>query len=251
MPGDLVGEGPPAQLGLDAEHKHDVAARGRRGVRLVGGPRDAPGVPVGQVHLGPGGLEVVVLLGIDARPSARRPTARSGGGRRGWRRRRRRSSRRRPRSSSGSVSAGRRLQTTCSIARDAIGRAPITLCWRGRVRSGRCSSLRSVADAVRVRRPGPGGKPSRKGCARARSASRRPAPSGTTGRSTSRSSPSASGCRSSTTRSRPLGARARRGGTALATAVAADPVLEDRDGNPFRLSSLHGRKVLLVAWASW
>jgi hypothetical protein len=41
------------------------------------------------------------------------------------------------------------------------------------------------------------------------------------------------------------------GGTALATADAADPVLIDRDGNPFRLSSLHGRKVLLVAWASW
>jgi hypothetical protein len=41
------------------------------------------------------------------------------------------------------------------------------------------------------------------------------------------------------------------GGTALASEVAADPVLMDRDGNPFRLSSLHGRKVLLVAWASW
>jgi hypothetical protein len=41
------------------------------------------------------------------------------------------------------------------------------------------------------------------------------------------------------------------GGTALASAVAADPDLVDRDGNPFRLSSLHGRKVLLVAWASW
>ena len=40
-------------------------------------------------------------------------------------------------------------------------------------------------------------------------------------------------------------------GTALASAVAADPELMDRDGNPFRLSSLHGRKVLLVAWASW
>ena len=40
-------------------------------------------------------------------------------------------------------------------------------------------------------------------------------------------------------------------GAALASAAAADPVLEDRDGNPFRLSSLHGRKVLLVAWASW
>ena len=37
----------------------------------------------------------------------------------------------------------------------------------------------------------------------------------------------------------------------LSSAAAADPVLADRDGNPFLLSSLHGRKVLLVAWASW
>jgi hypothetical protein len=41
------------------------------------------------------------------------------------------------------------------------------------------------------------------------------------------------------------------GGHTLATAAAPDPILEDRDGNPFRLSALHGRKVLLVAWASW
>lgn len=41
------------------------------------------------------------------------------------------------------------------------------------------------------------------------------------------------------------------GGQTLATAVAADPVLQDHHGNPFRLSALHGRKVLLVAWASW
>ena len=41
------------------------------------------------------------------------------------------------------------------------------------------------------------------------------------------------------------------GGRALTTATAADPELIDRDGNPFRLSSLHGRKVLLVAWASY
>jgi hypothetical protein len=41
------------------------------------------------------------------------------------------------------------------------------------------------------------------------------------------------------------------GGRALTTAVAADPLLIDRDGNPFRLSALHGRKVLLVAWASY
>ena len=40
-------------------------------------------------------------------------------------------------------------------------------------------------------------------------------------------------------------------GRALATAVAADPELMTRDGNPFRLSALHGRKVLLVAWSSY
>lgn len=41
------------------------------------------------------------------------------------------------------------------------------------------------------------------------------------------------------------------GGRALSTAVAADLELPDADGNVFSLSSLHGRKVLLVAWASW
>ena len=41
------------------------------------------------------------------------------------------------------------------------------------------------------------------------------------------------------------------GGHALTSADAPDPILVDRDGNPFQLSSLHGRKVLLVAWASW
>lgn len=40
-------------------------------------------------------------------------------------------------------------------------------------------------------------------------------------------------------------------GRALSTATAADPELIDRNGRPFRLSSLHGRKVLLVAWASY
>jgi hypothetical protein len=40
-------------------------------------------------------------------------------------------------------------------------------------------------------------------------------------------------------------------GRALSTAVAADPELIARDGSPFRLSSLHGRKVLLVAWSSY
>ncbi len=40
-------------------------------------------------------------------------------------------------------------------------------------------------------------------------------------------------------------------GRSLTTAVAAELVLPDAEGNPFRLSSLHGQKVLLVAWASW
>jgi hypothetical protein len=40
-------------------------------------------------------------------------------------------------------------------------------------------------------------------------------------------------------------------GRALSSAVAADPRLITRDGSPFRLSSLHGRKVLLVAWSSY
>lgn len=40
-------------------------------------------------------------------------------------------------------------------------------------------------------------------------------------------------------------------GRSLDTAVAPELVLPDVDGNPFRLSSLHGKKVLLVAWASW
>ena len=40
-------------------------------------------------------------------------------------------------------------------------------------------------------------------------------------------------------------------GRALSTAAAADPELIDRNGHPFRLSSLRGRKVLLVAWSSY
>ena len=38
---------------------------------------------------------------------------------------------------------------------------------------------------------------------------------------------------------------------ALHRRKAADPELVARDGSPFRLSSLHGRKVLLVAWSSY
>jgi len=41
------------------------------------------------------------------------------------------------------------------------------------------------------------------------------------------------------------------GGRALTTAVAPELELPDLEGNPFKLSSLHGKKVLLVAWASW
>jgi hypothetical protein len=40
-------------------------------------------------------------------------------------------------------------------------------------------------------------------------------------------------------------------GHVLSTAVAPDPELVDRHGDAFRLSSLRGRKVLLVAWASY
>ena len=46
-----------------------------------------------------------------------------------------------------------------------------------------------------------------------------------------------------------LGAEA--GGRALVSATAPDFELPDVDGRPFRLSSLRGQKVLLVAWASW
>jgi hypothetical protein len=41
------------------------------------------------------------------------------------------------------------------------------------------------------------------------------------------------------------------GGRALTTAVAPDPVLKDRSGDSFSLSSLRGRRVIMVAWASW
>lgn len=41
------------------------------------------------------------------------------------------------------------------------------------------------------------------------------------------------------------------GGKALTTAVAADPTLLTRSGDVFRLSSLHGRKVVLVAWSTY
>lgn len=40
-------------------------------------------------------------------------------------------------------------------------------------------------------------------------------------------------------------------GRALTSAEAPELELPDLDGNPFKLSSLRGQKVLLVAWASW
>jgi hypothetical protein len=41
------------------------------------------------------------------------------------------------------------------------------------------------------------------------------------------------------------------GGRALSSAVAPDLALPDWRGGEFRLSSLRGQKVLLIAWASW
>ena len=41
------------------------------------------------------------------------------------------------------------------------------------------------------------------------------------------------------------------GGRALTTATVPPIELPDIDGNPFNLAAMHGRKVLLVAWASW
>lgn len=41
------------------------------------------------------------------------------------------------------------------------------------------------------------------------------------------------------------------GGRALSSAQAPDLALPDWQGREFRLRSLQGRKVLLVAWASW
>jgi hypothetical protein len=41
------------------------------------------------------------------------------------------------------------------------------------------------------------------------------------------------------------------GGRALTTVEAPDLALPDLEGREFRLRSLRGRKVLLVAWASW
>ena len=46
-----------------------------------------------------------------------------------------------------------------------------------------------------------------------------------------------------------LGAEA--GGRALNSAIAPELELPDFRGGSFRLSSLRGQKVLLVAWASW
>jgi hypothetical protein len=41
------------------------------------------------------------------------------------------------------------------------------------------------------------------------------------------------------------------GDRALATAVAPELVLDDLDGNEFRLSALRGQKVVIVSWAPY
>src|SRR5512133_149696 len=63
---DLGGEGPPAQVGLvPSDHDQVVVGRGQAGgAQLDGRPLDPP-VAVDQPHRGPGGLEVVELLGVD------------------------------------------------------------------------------------------------------------------------------------------------------------------------------------------
>ena len=48
-----------------------------------------------------------------------------------------------------------------------------------------------------------------------------------------------------------LGPETAAGGRALTTAQAPDLEMPTADGSPFRLSSLRGQKVMLVAWASW
>ena len=40
-------------------------------------------------------------------------------------------------------------------------------------------------------------------------------------------------------------------GKSLSTAVAADPELKTFNGDSFKLSSLRGKKVILVAWSSY
>ena len=41
------------------------------------------------------------------------------------------------------------------------------------------------------------------------------------------------------------------GGRALATAATPELTLPDLEGRPFSLSTLRGKKVLLIAWAPW
>jgi redoxin len=48
-----------------------------------------------------------------------------------------------------------------------------------------------------------------------------------------------------------LGASARERAEALASQSAPDFTLPDLDGRPHTLSSYRGKKILLVAWASW
>ena len=43
----------------------------------------------------------------------------------------------------------------------------------------------------------------------------------------------------------------RGGGRVLDDVVLPEIALEDFDGNPFEIAALRGRKVVLLAWASW
>ena len=103
---------------------------------------------VDQADLGPGGLEVVVLLGVDARHGLGPPLLDEVADGEGGRitgvvpARERRDQR-------GLGQRGSPAPTTCSIARDAIGRAPIS-CAGARIRSGDAAHL-AARRAVRVR----------------------------------------------------------------------------------------------------
>ena len=234
---------------LGAEHEHDVAAGRRRGVRVVGRPRDAAGVAVDQADLGPGRLEVGELLGVDAGERLRAPLLDqvADGERRGV---------------AGVVPAGeggdhRRAAEGRAAAPDHVLHRsrryrPSGPARRGPGRYGLPMILTSlVADADELAaRTGWTAKP--QGLCQGEVCV--PAPGSIRDDGALDVEVVAQRLRMPLVHDEEHGLWALgppAGGTALASAVAADPDLVDRDGNPFRLSSLHGRKVLLVAWASW
>ena len=106
---DRVGEGAPAEVGLDPAEQHQVALGGRRTrdrQQRVRGPVDLARLALGQPDRRPVDLEVVELLGVDPRdrpPGRARPRPPRGPCSRRWRRR---SSRRTRRPASGERSSG-------------------------------------------------------------------------------------------------------------------------------------------------